>query len=160
MTINNFFFDTIHYAKVYIGIALLYFSCTSNNDPNKMEMTLFEPKCRVDTLITNNKMYTYKVITFLVDGYKNTAAHEAKLDSFVCASWDSTWTDYAECVIPIYKKSKYTNNDNIKNNPHHYYEYSQNDFIYQYYWSKEIGYTKTVENGREYFDGVMCKQKR
>ncbi len=105
-------------------------------------------------------MFTYKVIQYLVGGYQNTAAHEAKLDSFVCAARDSTWTDYAQCVITIYKKSKYTNNENIKKNPHHYYNYSQNDFIYQYRWSDEIGYTKTSEKVKIYFDRVVCKQNK
>ena len=114
-----------------------------------MEISFFEPKCRIDTLLANNKMYTYKVIAFLVVGYKNTAPHEAKLDSLICASWDSTWNDYTECVIPVYTKSKHINNENIKENPRDYYEYSDNDYIFQYYWSKELGYIKTVEKGKE-----------
>ncbi len=157
MTTQQYLFNTIHLATFYIGIALLYSSCVLN-DPNKMEITLFEPKCRVDTLINNNKIFTYNVISYLVEGYQSSAAHEAKLDSFVCAIRDSTWANYAQCLILVYKKSKHINNENIKKNPHDYYDYSQeSDFIYQYRWSKQIGYTKTAGNGKEYFDNVMCK---
>jgi len=157
MTINKILFNTIHPIMIYFGIGLLYSTCISNYKPNDMEMTLFEPRCRIDTIITNNTMFRYKVIAYLVDGYQNTAAHEARLDSFVCAIRDSTWDDYTECLILIYKKSKYTNNENIKKNPRDIYEYSQdNDHIYQYYWRKRTGYTKTCVKGKEYFDTVLC----
>lgn len=106
-------------------------------------------------------MFRYKVISYLVDGYRNTAAHEAKLDSFICASWDSTWADYAECVIPIHKKSRHINNENIKKNPHDYYDYpDESEYVYFYRWSKGIGLTKTVRKGNLYFDGVLCKEQR
>lgn len=159
MTIDKFIFNAIHLVEMSIGITLLYSSCTSN--PNEMEMTLFEPLCRIDTIITNNKMYRYKVTPYLVDGYKNTAAHEAKIDSFVCEIRDSTWDEYAEYLIPIYKKSRYTNNENIKNNPHDIYDYSQeNDLMYQYRWSIGRGYNKETIKGKEYYEGVMCRQRR
>jgi len=156
MITDKILINALYLVKMSISIVFLYCSCMSS--PNEMEMTLFEPRCRTDTLMNNNKIYRYKVTPYLVDGYQNTAAHEAKIDSFVCAIRDSTWDDYDECLIPIYKKSKYTNSKNIKNNPHDIYEYSQeNDFIYQYRWSNEIGYTKTVQKGKEHFDDVICK---
>ena len=148
----------IQSVKIYIGIALIYASCISNDDPNKMKITIFEPQCRVDTLINNNKMSTYLVIPYLVEGYKNTAAHEVRLDSFICAKHDSTWSNYADCLFPIYKKSKYTNNENIKKHPEDIYEYSnENDFLFEYRWSKEIGYTKLFLKFKSHNDKVICK---
>lgn len=126
-----------------------------------MEITLFEPRCGIDTLYTNNKMYTYKVIAFLLDGYRNTAAHEAKLDSFICACKDSTWINYDQCAISIFKKSKYTNNENVKRNHYIIYDYSyEHDYIGMYHWSKEIGFTKVIQKGKEYVSDVICKEKK
>jgi hypothetical protein len=135
-------------------------SCQIKSDPNKMEMILFEPVCRIDT-INNNTINTYKIVSYLADGYYNSAAHEAKIDSFVCSIQDSTWSAYDQCIIQIYQKSKYTNNEYIAKNPRDLDRYSQdNDFLYRYVWANGIFYSKIYLKGKSHYDDLMCNEKR
>lgn len=143
---------------VYSGFTLFHSSCQPKNDPNDMVFSLFNPACWVDTLINNTETHTYKVDSYLVTGFQNTPEHEAKIDSFVCSILDSTCTLYSQYLILIYKKSKYTNNEHIKNNLRDLDRYSQeNDFLYHYGWVNGIHYSKTSRKARQYYDELICK---
>lgn len=140
------------------GIILFHAGCQPQNDPNEMKFSLFNPGCGIDTFISNNNMYIYKTNAYLITGFQNTAAHESKIDSFVCSLQDSTWGRYNECRILIYKKSKHTNNEYISKNPRDLDRYSMdNDFLYWYTWGNGIVYSKVAIKGKKYYDDVMCK---
>ncbi|MFZ4474511.1 MAG: hypothetical protein ACOYPR_04910 [Saprospiraceae bacterium] len=159
MILKVLFYRFICLTTIYTAIIAFNISCASNNDPNKMEISLLEPWCHIDTFYINSNILISKKITFLVNGYRNTAAHEAKLDSFICASKDSTWINY-KCVMPVFKKSKYTNNENVKRNHYIIYDYSyEHDYIGEYHWSKETGFYKVIQKGKEYVGDVICKEK-
>lgn len=151
------FFQSIGVAVIYYSITLFHLGCQPLNAPNEMKFSMFNPVCKVDTLINNNKAYTYKTNAYLVTGFQNTAVHEAQIDSFVCTIQDSTWERFSECHILIYKESKYTNNEYITRNPRDLDRYSQeNDFLYWYIWSNGVFYSKVSMQGKPYYDEIMC----
>lgn len=158
MRSRRYFFQLIGVIAVCCGITLFHSSCQPKNDPNDMKFSLFNPACWVDTLINNDETYIYKVSSYLVTDFQNTPPHEAKIDSFVCSIQDSTWALYSQYLILIYKKSKYTNNEHIKNNPRDLDRYSQeNDFLYQYGWVNGAFYSKTARKAKQYSDDLICK---
>jgi hypothetical protein len=161
MIFKNDFLYVIRVAKFFLGITVLDYSCVTNNNKDEMQISLFTPVCYIDTIQNNNQIHTYKIVSYLIEGYQNTALFEEQIDSFVCSIQDSTWLLYDECNILFYKKSKYTNNEHIQEAPRDLYRYSQdNDFLYQYRWSTKYGYSKISLKGKTHFDNVNCDKKR
>lgn len=153
-----FFFQFVCIAAILFGTMLFHLGCQPKNDPNEMKFSLFNPVCGIDTVLNNNNIYVYITSAYLITGFQNTAAHEAKIDSFVCSIQDSTWGRYSECRILIYKKSKYTNNEYISKNPRDLDRYSMdNDFLYWYTWANGIVYSKVSIKGQKHYDDLMCK---
>lgn len=160
MIINKFYLHFFANTTIFVCM-LLQSSCMVNNDPSKMKMSLFEPVCWIDTFKHDNKVNTFKIVSYLVDHYQNTAAYEHRIDSFVCTIPDSTWLVYDECNIQIYKKSKHTNNEHIKKEPRALYRYSQeNDFLYQYRWMKGSYYSKISMKGKLFYQNIICEPVR
>ena len=152
--------------KIIIGILTITISwggtlsqqsCSSKKSSGNLEIALFRPACKVDTLISNEKTYIYKTDAYIVDGYKNTQLDEMKIDSFVCKAKDSYKNSYSYFIILLYKKSKITNNEYISNNPRDLDRYSQeNDFLYDYRWEEGRFLNKTLYKGRLYSSCLIC----
>ena len=149
-------FNFIKVLTICLGGILLYPTCLPK-DKQVLEISIFEPVCRVDTIRHKDKFSTCLIISYLVNGYHSSPEHEIRLDSFVCTIQDSTWNTYDQCLIQFYKKSYYTNNENITRNPRDLDRYSQeNDFLYQYRWSNGVFYSKVSMKGKPYYDKIMC----
>ncbi|MBN8681057.1 MAG: hypothetical protein J0L99_00320 [Chitinophagales bacterium] len=126
-----------------------------------MKFILFTPACGTHSALNNNNIYTYRTDAYLITSFQNTAAHEAKIDSFVCTIQDSTWARYTECFILIYKKSKYTNNEYTAKNPRDLDRYSMdNDFLYWYTWANGRLYSKVAIKGYKFYEDVMCIESK
>jgi hypothetical protein len=143
---------------VLLTIAFMSTHCVLYNESNAIEMTPFEPVCYIDTVDYDGHRRTIKVISYLVEGFKDTAIHEAKLDSMVCSTRDTSWLKNDKCIIQIYKKSKITNNEHIKKNRKDLDRYSMdNDFLYAYDWTVQYGFSKISIKGKTHLNSVMCR---
>ena len=161
MKSNWFLFQSVCITAIFYGIMLFHLECQHKNDPNEMKFILFNPVCKIDTFTNKNNIYIRKTNAYLITGFQNNAAHEAKIDSFVCSLQDSTWERYSECYILIYKESKYTNNEYISKNPRDLDRYSMDtDFLYWYTWANGIVYSKVAIKGQKFYDDIMCNEKR
>jgi hypothetical protein len=143
---------------VLLIIPFMYIHCKAKSESSTIEMTLFEPVCYIDSADLNGHRRSIKVLSYLVEDFKYTAIHEAKLDSMVCSTRDASWLKHDECIIQIYKKSKITNNEHIKKNRKDIDRYSMdNDFLYVYNWTVQYGFSKIYRKGKTHLKSVMCK---
>jgi hypothetical protein len=75
--------------------------------------------------------------SYIVENYVDDEINNRKIDSFACIVADSFYQSYTSFHIAFYRKTKITNNENIKLIPQDINDYSySNDLIIEHSWSQ------------------------